>query len=81
MPKVTSKDHLLAARKMKQLYSRYMRGRDLVSMGAYIAGTDAELDEALKAWPKIQNFLRQESEVASPLSNTLEALLKISPAK
>ena len=81
MPKVTSKDHLLAARKMKQLYSRYMRGRDLVSMGAYIAGTDAELDEALKAWPKIQNFLRQESEVAIPLSKTLEALLKISPAK
>jgi flagellum-specific ATP synthase len=81
MPKVASKDHILAARKMKQLYSRYMRGRDLVSMGAYIAGTDAELDEALKAWPKIQNFLRQESEVAIPLSKTLEALLKISPAK
>ena len=81
MPKVASKDHLLAARKMKQLYSRYMRGRDLVSMGAYIAGTDPELDEALKAWPKIQNFLRQESEVAIPLSKTLEALLKISPAK
>ena len=81
MPKVASKDHLLAARKMKQLYSRYMRGRDLVSMGAYIAGTDPELDEALKAWPKIQSFLRQESEVAIPLSKTLEALLKISPAK
>ena len=81
MPKVATKDHLLAARKMKQLYSRYMRGRDLVSMGAYIAGTDPELDEALKAWPKIQSFLRQESEVAIPLSKTLEALLKISPAK
>lgn len=81
MPKVATKDHLLAARKMKQLYSRYMRGRDLVSMGAYIAGTDPELDESLKAWPKIQSFLRQESEVAIPLSKTLEALLKISPAK
>ena len=81
MPKVATKEHLLAARKMKQLYSRYMRGRDLVSMGAYIAGTDPELDEALKAWPKIQSFLRQESEVAIPLSKTLEALLKISPAK
>jgi flagellum-specific ATP synthase len=81
MPKVATKDHLLAARKMKQLYSRYMRGRDLVSMGAYIAGTDPELDEALKAWPKIQSFLRQESDVAIPLSKTLEALLKISPSK
>jgi len=71
----------MAARRMKQLYSRYMRGRDLVSMGAYIAGTDPELDDALKAWPKIQDFLRQESEVAIPLLKTLEILLKITPGK
>jgi flagellum-specific ATP synthase len=50
-------------------------------MGAYIAGTDPELDDALKAWPKIQDFLRQESEVAIPLLKTLEILLKITPGK
>jgi len=81
MPKVASKEHLLAARKIKQLYSRYMRGRDLVSMGAYIAGSDPELDEALKAWPKIQDFLRQESDMTIPLPQTLEILLRIAPLK
>jgi flagellar biosynthesis/type III secretory pathway ATPase len=39
------------------------------------------LDDALKAWPKIQDFLRQESEVAIPLSKTLDVLLKITPGK
>jgi len=81
MPKVASKEHLLAARKIKQLYSRYMRGRDLVSMGAYIAGSDPELDEALKAWPKIQDFLRQESDMTIPLPQTLEILLRIALLK
>jgi flagellum-specific ATP synthase len=79
MPKVVSKEHLLSARRMKQLYSRYMRGRDLVSMGAYIAGSDPELDAALQAWPKIQAFLQQDADVAVPIDQTETLLAEISP--
>jgi len=79
MPKVVSKEHLLSARRMKQLYSRYMRGRDLVSMGAYIAGSDPELDAALQAWPKIQAFLQQDADVAVPIDQTESLLAEISP--
>lgn len=79
MPKVVSKKHLLSARRLKQLYSRYMRGRDLVSMGAYIAGTDPELDAALQAWPKIQAFLQQDSEVMVPIEQTEKLLFEIAP--
>jgi flagellum-specific ATP synthase len=80
MPKVVSKEHLLSARRMKQLYSRYMRGRDLVSMGAYIAGSDPELDTALQVWPKIQAFLQQDSEATIPLDQTERLLFEIAPA-
>jgi len=79
MPKVVSKEHLLSARRLKQLYSRYMRGRDLVSMGAYIAGTDPELDAALQAWPKIQAFLQQDAEVMVPIDQTENLLFEIAP--
>ena len=79
MPKVVSKEHLLSARRLKQLYSRYMRGRDLVSMGAYIAGTDPELDAALQAWPKIQAFLQQDAEVMVPIDQTEKLLFEIAP--
>ena len=79
MPKVVSKEHLLSARRLKQLYSRYMRGRDLVSMGAYIAGTDPELDTALQAWPKIQAFLQQDAEVMVPIDQTEKLLFEIAP--
>lgn len=79
MPKVVTREHLLSARRMKQLYSRYMRGRDLVTMGAYISGTDPELDQALKVWPNIQRFLQQELETKVPISQTVQALKQITP--
>lgn len=79
MPKVVSKEHLLSARRLKQLYSRYMRGRDLVSMGAYIAGTDPDLDAALQAWPHIQAFLQQDAEQAIPIEQTEKRLFEIAP--
>jgi len=62
MPKVSTREHLMSARRVKQLYSRYMRGRDLVSMGAYVAGSDPELDAALQMWPKIKQFLQQDMD-------------------
>jgi flagellum-specific ATP synthase len=74
MPKVVTKEHLLAARRIKQLYSRYMSGRDLVSMGAYVPGSDDDLDAALKAWPKIQAFLQQEVEASFAIPDTINFL-------
>ena len=79
MPKVVSKNHLLSARRMKQLYSRYMRGRDLVSMGAYIAGSDPELDVALQTWPKIQAYLQQDAESSMGMNDSESLLLEIAP--
>lgn len=74
MPKVAGESHLAMARRLKQLYSRYMRGRDLVSMGAYALGSDPELDAALRLWPRIETFLRQEVEDSVGLPDAVEAL-------
>lgn len=46
-------------RRFKSLYSRYQRSRDLISVGAYVAGSDPLLDEAIKLFPKMEAFLRQ----------------------
>lgn len=61
MPRVVDDNHLKTARRFKQLYSRYMRGRDLLSMGAYAPGSDPDMDTAIRLWPKIQAYLQQES--------------------
>ncbi len=45
---ITTPEHQQLARRFKQLYSRYQRSRDLISVGAYAAGTDPLLDEAIQ---------------------------------
>lgn len=74
MPKVTDRSHQLAARRLKQLISKHIKNRDMVAMGAYVAGNDPDLDLALKLWPQIQSFLRQESDQVAGFEETLKVL-------
>jgi flagellum-specific ATP synthase len=57
---ITTPEHQQQARKLKQLYSRYERSRDLISVGAYSAGTDPVLDQAIALHEKIEAFLQQQ---------------------
>jgi flagellum-specific ATP synthase len=77
MPKVTSREHLLGARRVKQLISAHTRSRDMVAMGAYMPGNDAELDMAIRLWPQIQALLRQESDEVQALPETIKSLMAL----
>ena len=48
--------------RFKQLLSAYQRNRDLVSVGAYVKGSDAMLDQAIDKYPSLEAFLRAEKE-------------------
>jgi flagellum-specific ATP synthase len=52
--------HLEQIRRFKQLYSRYQRSRDLISVGAYVAGSDTMLDQAIALYPQFEHFLEQD---------------------
>jgi len=47
-------------RQFKQLYSRYQRNRDLIAVGAYAAGGDPRLDEAIARYPWLEGYLQQD---------------------
>ncbi|KAF0808653.1 flagellum-specific ATPase [Alcanivorax sp. S71-1-4] len=47
------------AQQFKQLFSRYQRNRDLISVGAYTPGHDPQLDQAVMLYPKVEAFLQQ----------------------
>lgn len=59
MHNITSPEQQQLARKLKQLTSRYQRNRDLIAVGAYAAGSDPLLDEAIRLMPQIEAFLQQ----------------------
>ncbi|MBV8464902.1 MAG: flagellar protein export ATPase FliI [Burkholderiales bacterium] len=46
-------------RRFKQLYTRYQRSRDLISVGAYVRGSDPLLDEAIMRMPAFEGYLQQ----------------------
>lgn len=48
-----------SVRKFKQMLSRYQRNRDLISVGAYAAGHDLQLDQAIALYPRIEAYLQQ----------------------
>jgi flagellum-specific ATP synthase len=54
------KDELERVQRFKYLYSRYQRSRDLISIGAYVRGSDPVLDEAVSIYPKLEAFLVQD---------------------
>ncbi len=53
MPMVVPEEHVLGARRIRQVYSNYQRNRDLISIGAYTKGTDPKIDLAMNAEPAI----------------------------
>jgi len=58
-PDLLSDDALERTRRFKYLYSRYMRSRDLLAVGAYVPGADLVLDEGVRLYPRMQAYLMQ----------------------
>ena len=74
MHTITSPEHQKLTRKLKQLYSRYERSRDLISVGAYSAGSDPILDEAIAKQGAIESFLQQDVSERAGISESLGQL-------
>ncbi|MBS3996074.1 MAG: flagellar protein export ATPase FliI [Hydrogenophaga sp.] len=74
MHNVASAGHLEMARKFRGLYSRYMKSRDLIQLGAYMAGSDPETDRAIVLYPALQRFLIQGMHEAATLDASLQQL-------
>ncbi len=59
MVNLVKPSHLENIRRFKSLFSRYQRSRDLISVGAYAAGSDPQLDQAIAMYPKFEELLQQ----------------------
>ena len=74
MPAITDPLQQRQARWVKGLYSRYRRARDLISIGAYVPGSDPELDRAIAAQADIVQFLQQDLNEAAMMADSLQGL-------
>lgn len=79
MPAVTSEAHQLMARSIKQLYASYQQSKDLIAIGAYVRGSDPQLDLAINMLPRINQFLQQGMKEIVPYDECLTLLSQLAP--
>ena len=77
MHNITSLSHQKLARKLKQLNSRYMRSVDLINVGAYEAGSDFILDQAIARHDSIDAFLQQDIAERAGMDESIGRLTKL----
>ncbi|CZV21599.1 TPA: flagellar protein export ATPase FliI [Enterobacter hormaechei] len=65
--------------RFKQLLSTYQRNRDLVSVGAYVKGSDPLLDRAIGQYPALEAFLHQAIHERSGYDEAIAALSQLFP--
>jgi flagellum-specific ATP synthase len=70
---VTPKDHK-AANRFRRLWTLYQQSRDLIEVGAYDAGSNPELDEAIKLRLQLEHFLRQDMHERADYGESTAAL-------
>ncbi|MFO8155976.1 MAG: flagellar protein export ATPase FliI [Thiohalospira sp.] len=81
MPDISDNAHQEAARRFKQVLSRYEQNRDLISIGAYNRGSDPNIDQAIDMLPRLQAFLSQGMNEPADLTNSIEQLQQLFPGE
>lgn len=76
---VVSEDHNRAAQRFRRMVALIEENRDLVLMGAYAAGQDAELDLALALQPVLAAFMAQDRGQATDWHENISTLLELVP--
>lgn len=78
MKDVTQKEHVAAAGKIRTLLAAYKKNEDLINIGAYVNGSDAETDQAIRFMPDINKFLQQQVDEKTDYQTTVSALIQLS---
>ena len=74
---ITSEKQQQLARQLKQLMASYQRNRDLINVGAYRAGSDAQIDRAIAMREQIDVFLQQGVQERAELEQCMNKLLAL----
>ena len=77
MTEISDENHIDIATKFRSQVSLYVENRDLLLMGGYVQGQDPMLDDAIKMWPKILDFISQKENEKTNFSDSVKGLLNL----
>ena len=77
MPAVTTREHREKAAMARRLLSAHAKSEDLIRIGAYKPGMDAELDQAMHAMPLLREYLQQDSNEHMTMADSVAHLREL----
>lgn len=74
MRDVSRKDHVVVRDKAASVISAFRSAEDMITIGAYIDGSDPDVDEAKRLMPGITKFLRQDMNRKVDIQSSIDGL-------
>jgi len=74
---VVDPEHLTLARRLTDIMATYARSEDMINIGAYIKGSNPQIDQAIEMMPRIEAFLKQPLEASVSMSQASKELAEI----
>ncbi len=81
MNDIVDEKHLDAARSVQSMTAVYEEARDLINIGAYVAGNNPEIDKAIRHVDSINNFLKQGINEKATIEDSVAKMSAIADAK
>ena len=75
---VTDKEHLEANIGIRRLMATYREAEDMINIGAYVKGSNPDIDRAIQQNPSIESFLGQGVNEKVPWEEVYTNLLEVS---
>ncbi len=77
MPNIVEAPHQKSAMEFKKLLALYRQNKDLITIGAYTAGTDPQVDRAIERYPHLVEFVSQGINQNAPFAQSLNNLTTV----
>ncbi|WP_222889821.1 flagellar protein export ATPase FliI [Enterobacter sp. C2] len=73
--------HQQAVSQLKRHYAAYMEIKPLIPLGGYVEGADPQVDNAVKCFPAIERFLRQQVDEPAELAQVQAQIAALFPSR
>ncbi len=77
MPDIVSRDHKKRAVAFNEILATYKEAEDLINIGAYVKGSNPQIDHALSKITLLRNFLKQDMNEIAIFEETVARLNQI----
>ena len=77
MKDIVSQEHLNLAYQTIAILATYKKAEDLINIGAYVKGSNPEIDRAISLIKDLKNFLKQSIEERYSLEDSINLLKKV----